>query len=111
MNITVKEFILAAKSCKFAERMFGLGRPKNYEFRGTYFRNWIFIETFTEFIFAMGRLLKVPNRNNEKIIHVKIIHVHFSHLNYVRYIKLITILSLNLSCTIKSVFIQLCDKN
>ena len=38
-----------------AEAMFGFGRSKTCEFRGNYFREWIFIVNFTEFIFAIDR--------------------------------------------------------
>ena len=40
--------------------MFRLGWSKNYEFRGTYFPDWIFIEIFEEFILAMDRLERFP---------------------------------------------------
>ena len=46
--------------------MFWLGWPKNCEFRGTYFHDWIFIENFTEFILAMDRLARLPREIMKK---------------------------------------------
>ena len=46
--------------------MLGFDRSKNCEFRGTNFRDWIFIENFTEFIFAMDRFERLQREIMKK---------------------------------------------
>ena len=51
--------------------MIGFGRSKNCKFHGTYFHGWFFIESFTEFIFAMDRFERLQREIIEKINDIK----------------------------------------
>ena len=80
LDITIKQFIRAAKFYHVKGRNFRgtsiltefypsnqfLGLLKNCEFRGTYFRDWIFIENFTKFILAMDRLERLQREIMKK---------------------------------------------
>ena len=70
MNITIKKFIWAAKLYYLKGRNFRGTNVwkwfKNCEFRGTYFCDWMFIENFTEFIFAMDRFERLQREIMKK---------------------------------------------